>query len=106
MRQHQTDIATIGARLCDEAEDRSWCEEYDTIVDKLNTQLTVALPLRERDFEVAADVRVTIQVTARGNHDAEEQAGEIVREIERVIDGHAQCTAHPNDSRDWEIRSA
>jgi hypothetical protein len=104
--QHRADVAVIGERLLEEAQERGWCSDYDTIVDQLNKQLSVELPVRELDHEVEADIRVTIRVKARGESDAEDRAGEIIRLIERDIDARPNCTANPQDSDGWDIRLA
>jgi hypothetical protein len=104
VRQHRSDIAAIGQRLLDEADDRGWCDEYDTVVDELNKLLTVPLPTRERDFEVEIEVRVTVRVSAHGEQDAADKAGAVIRQIEREIDQRPHCTAYPEDTETWEIR--
>ncbi|WP_125810685.1 hypothetical protein [Actinoplanes sp. ATCC 53533] len=102
--QHRADIAAIGERLLEEAQERRWCSAYDTVVDQLNNQLTVELPVRELDYEVEVNVRVTVRVAARGEDDAEDRAGEIIRMIEQDIDERPTCTAYPQDSDAWDIR--
>lgn len=49
---HRRDIATIGAALMSEAEDRDWCEIYDSVVDSLNSELSVELPTRAREVTI------------------------------------------------------
>lgn len=49
---HSRDIATIGRALLEEAEDRDWCDEFDTAVAALNEHLTIELPERTRMFSV------------------------------------------------------
>jgi hypothetical protein len=102
--QHRSDIAAIGRRLLDEADDRGWCDQYDTVVDELNKVLTVALPTRERDHEVEIEVRVTVRVSAHGEQDAADKAGAVIRQIEREIDLRPHCTAYPEDPETWKIR--
>lgn len=65
-QQHEADIARIGEALMSEADEREWCDTYDEFVEDLNKSLTVALPLREVEFEVTMDVtvRITKTVTA------------------------------------------
>jgi hypothetical protein len=104
--QHRADIAVIGERLLEEAQERGWCGDYDTIVEQLNKRLSVALPERLADHEVEADIRVTIRIEARGEDDAEERAREIIRLIEQDIDERPHCTADPDDSSNWDIRLA
>ncbi len=104
VNQHRSDIAAIGEHLLAEADDRGWCADYDTAVAGLNKLLTVALPTRERDYEVEIEVRVTVRVSAHGEQDAVDRAGAVIRQIEREIDLRSGCTAYPEDSEDWDIR--
>jgi hypothetical protein len=104
--QHRADIAAIGECLLEEAQNRRWCGEYDTVIDKLNSRLAVELPVRELVHEVEADIRVTVRVAARGESDAEDRARDIIRQIERDIDARTECTADPQDSDAWDIRLA
>jgi hypothetical protein len=104
VRQHRSDIAAIGERLLAEADDRGWCDAYDTVVADLNKLLTVALPTRERDHDVEIEIRVTVRVSAFGEQDAVEKANAVIRQIEREIDLRSGCTAYPEDSEDWSIQ--
>lgn len=104
--QHRADIAAIGERLLEEAKDRQWCGEYDTVVDELNKLLTVELPVRELDHEVEVNIRVTVRVAALGEEDAADKAAGIIRQVEHDIDTRPTCTAYPQDSDAWDIRLA
>lgn len=75
--QHCSDIAKIGDRLLDEAEQRGWCHIFDDVVDEINSDLVVRLPERKREFAVTHTytVRITRVVQARDYDDAEEIAG-------------------------------
>ena len=84
--RHRADVERIGERLLAEANDRGWCAEFDTIVDEINGDLYVELPVRERDFEVRVDVTLTISVSARNAEAAEEKAAEIAQHCERWLD--------------------
>lgn len=66
-RLHRQDIEHIGAKMIAEANRRDWCEIYDDVVDDLNNQLHVELPVREHDYsvELTYQVRVTATMTAR-----------------------------------------
>ena len=59
---HEKDIATIGEVLRAEAERRSWCSEYDEIVDDLNPQITVKIEERTREMEAYVDVTVRVRI--------------------------------------------
>lgn len=59
---HTQDIDTIGAALMEEAESRSWCDEYDAVVERLNRSLHFELPVRETEVEGTFDVSLTVNV--------------------------------------------
>lgn len=59
-RQHESDIQIIGDALLYEADQRSWCDDYDKFVAGLNQQLTVSLPQRETEWSVTLTYSVTV----------------------------------------------
>lgn len=81
-------IRRIGNRLIEEAESRSWCSEFDEIIDDVNTDLPgwLQLPERTREFEVTwtesytVTVRRSISVEAK----SEEQACDIAADWEEA----------------------
>lgn len=83
---HRGDIETIGERLISEANDRSWCGQYDEIVDELNRDLSVELPTREKEYTVSVDIRVEVRVSATGELEAHNMALSAAGGIEHVID--------------------
>ena len=74
----------ISTRMNEEAERRSWCEEFDRIIDELNSDMPgpFSLDEREQEFEVEVEVSgswtytTTVSVTARSS----DAAAEMVRE--------------------------
>lgn len=50
--QHRADIETISRILITEANDRGWCSEYDTIVERINEQITVPLLKRRQTYQI------------------------------------------------------
>jgi hypothetical protein len=99
-RMHESDIETISDKLIDEAESRSWCGEYDEIVDSLNANLNVELRQRTKEYEVTVDVvvRVTKTVEATSEEDAQEQAEEDISDSD-LDAGNIQSTDLVNVSR-------
>lgn len=77
-QRHEADIERVSDHLIEEAESRSWCSEYDRVVNEINEGMNVPLRQREREFSVTLDVtvRITRTVTAI---DAD-AAGEIASE--------------------------
>jgi len=81
-RNHHADIDVIGEALTEEAKNRSWCEEYRNFIAKVNSRLSVELPLLEQDFEVEVTetvtvvLRRTITVSATDGDAAQETAQE------------------------------
>jgi hypothetical protein len=73
---HRRDIQIIGQRLIDESDERGWCDEFDRIIEEVNTELLVELPTRMREFEVTVTLSVTasetVTVTARDQDAAHE----------------------------------
>ena len=71
-------IRRIGNRLIEEAEGRSWCSEFDQIIDDVNSDLPgwLQLPEREREYEVrwtesyTITVPRSITVTAKSEEEA------------------------------------
>lgn len=57
-------IDIIGQRLLQEAEDRGWCDSFDSIIDEVNSQLPFyELPTREEEYEVTVSVSGYIRTT-------------------------------------------
>jgi len=79
-KRHIEDIKTIGERLIDEADQRGWCDEYDKMVDDLNTKLHLDLPLRNREYEVSVSftVHMNVTVTAHTPEDAQSMANDMI----------------------------
>jgi hypothetical protein len=97
--QHQQDIDTIGGLLLSEAEDRSWCSEFDAFVEGANRRLHRELKPRRRDYlvEVRVTTVVTVRVEAKDEDGARDNvtSGEVRRQL-REWDGSL-------DSDDWDI---
>ena len=78
--RHIEDIKTIGERLIAEADQRGWCEDYDVMVDDLNTKRNIDLPLRNHQYEVNVSFTVHMNVTveAQSPEDAQSMANDMV----------------------------
>lgn len=84
----QRAIAMIGDRLIQESNARSWCSEFDELIDDANGNLPgwLQLPTREREYEVSwtetytVSVRRCTTVTARN----EEAACDLVSDMEII----------------------
>jgi hypothetical protein len=59
-QEHESDIQIIGDALLYEADQRSWCDDYDKFVAGLNNQLKVPLPMRESEWSVTLTYSVTV----------------------------------------------
>ncbi|MGV0949401.1 MAG: hypothetical protein ACOYB3_01925 [Azonexus sp.] len=117
----QTDAETISNNLNDEAVRRDWCGDYDEIVGRINSRLTV-LHLEERnvDYDVTwqETYEVTITRTAtfegiRGDSDGNSERAEDVRDnseslneydlIQHLRDnGNHSFTEYVDDSLEWD----
>lgn len=62
--RHREDIARIGAKLIELADDHGWCDTYDTEVADLNTGLYVELPVREVDYRITFTVTASVTTSA------------------------------------------
>ena len=86
----------------DKARDKDWCEEYDEWADELNKNLKFfEIPLMRTEWAVTYTItrtqsaRVTVQVTARDDDDAENQANDIYSESD---------LAEKVDEDDWDTQ--
>lgn len=104
---HQADIKLIGDRLIGEANDRGWCSEYDGIVDELNSDLMVELPLRRQNYQVAVQYTVYIDVEAGDEDDAREEASGIVNDIESRLDNMSgtNSACEVEESYNWVVEA-
>lgn len=60
---YQSDIELIGDMLREEAESRSWCEEYDSFIDHFNSKSKAAyIEPRSNDYQVDVEMEYTIRV--------------------------------------------
>lgn len=104
---HRDDISLIGESLQQEAANRSWCSEYDEVVQTINQRLTVELPTRERDYDVTVIARVTIRVQATDEDSARNAAAEIASNLESRVDGMGGVhTSSWESSHDYEVDEA
>lgn len=63
-QQHEQDIAHISAALAAEARRRSWCSEYDDVMQRINEGLTVPLTPRVQEYTVNVRTSHVVQVEA------------------------------------------
>jgi hypothetical protein len=87
-RAHERDIEIIGEVLMEEARSRSWCSEYDQIVDGLNGRLNISLPIREQDYDVTVTgwMRVPFSYTVIVTAQDEDSACEYAQEMDLPFD--------------------
>ncbi|MEU7906401.1 hypothetical protein [Actinoplanes sp. NPDC049118] len=102
-QRHRDDIARIGERLIQEADDRGWCRVYDRVIDELNEDLTIELPLRERVFDVTTTIELRIRVTATSEEAARGLAEDLVRTAESRLDAMSSITAFPQAADNYEV---
>lgn len=102
--RHREDIATIGARLQQEAKERGWCSDYDGAIESLNRDLHVELPRREREYTVTVTARVEITVSAVDEDAAREAARRIAETVESQVDSSdGVSTSHWDSSHDYDV---
>jgi hypothetical protein len=88
--------------IYDKARDMDWCSEYDDWAEEVNRKLKFfEVPTMRREYAVTYTIErlqratVTVQVTARNNDDAEDQADEAYSTEELV---------EKIDEDDWDTR--
>jgi hypothetical protein len=100
MNKHVADIERIGQRLIEESNDRGWCNEFDEIIEEMNVDLNVPLPVREKDFELSVTFTVTgsrsVTVRAASLDDAVEQFKENIDDHMDVSDAAADAANYGN----------
>lgn len=72
-QHHQDDLDIVSRELNDEADARSWCDEYDEGMRSLDRKLRGNLTFRSRDYDVTTRYTfdITHRVTATSSDDAE-----------------------------------
>lgn len=105
-QRHYADIALISEKLIEEANDRGWCAEYDTVVDELNEELNVKIDVREREFTVEVAVTLTIRVSARDADSAREAASDIAADAEEACDNITGVISTFQSSYDYEVEES
>ncbi len=72
--RHERDMAVISEVLMAEAESRSWCSQYDAVVEEINSRMSGWYPLETREREYVVTYTVSIRVTASDADCAQEEA--------------------------------
>lgn len=87
----------IGDRLNQEAENRGWCDEFDSIIDEVNDDLPggFQLPTREKEFEVTWTQTVTVTVDCSATFTARnaDEAREMAENYEDAVDAESIVAA-------------
>jgi hypothetical protein len=113
----QRAIALIGERLIQESNDRSWCSEFDELIDNANEKLPawLELPTRVREFNVTWTEQYTITVRRHATFEAknEEEACDMARDYSEEADDYEMKEAiqygnysYDTDNGDYEAEEA
>jgi len=96
---HRQEIALIGDQLIEAANDNDLCEQFDRFVEKVNSQITVELPTRAKEYEVEIHITTTlsIPVTASSADAAENSIDS--SDVRDALRDHA----YGLDSDDWSV---
>lgn len=107
VNDHIAAMQTIGDRLIEEANNRSWCSEYDEIVEDLNRQLVYELPLRHKDYEVYLDVTLRVRVDVSEQRDAD-SAADYAKEMmeDQTIDIRGAYDVDVNEIRTYNVEES
>ena len=102
-------FAKVSERLNDEAEERGWCEVFDTIIDEVNDSLQgpFSLTLRMKDYvvdvvlAVSSHISLTTTVSARNHREARELVSD---DFDSYFDSSDISQALPDsEGHDWSI---
>lgn len=110
IEEFKQDASIISTRLCEEAEERSWCSEYNDWIDSINEHLTrIQLHGIAREYNIDVVVTrtqsqtITVSITADDASDAKD-------EFESNYDSYIEDNTAVNDwetiDLDYEIESA
>lgn len=101
---HEKDIALIGSHMLEAAADNSMCNVFDEAVEYLNNRISIQLPTRKRNYRVAIQAIIYVDVEAVDEDDAKDKAYRESSNIERDVDRMDEVsTSHFHDSGDWEV---
>jgi hypothetical protein len=85
---HRRDIETIGDALIEQAEDRGWCEIFDSVVEELNGNLSIPLRVRARDVTIyLSDEEGTNHFYVTVSISGEEDEGDAARQVLDALRG-------------------
>ena len=105
----QSDVDLFADMIREEAENRGWCDEYDTFVDHYNNKSKVAwIDPRTKDYEVDVTIDFVVRVTTSVMTEArnEDDARDNVLNMglgDFDIDLHDSITSHNYDVTDENI---
>ena len=113
-RRHAEDVNYIGECLLQQAQERSWCSDFDRFVEDLNNSLHHKLRRRLRSYEVETALRVVLRIEASNEDDAEDVARSSIEDITRDIgdtpnaehDDGELINAAAHRSSDYEVRAS
>ena len=115
LRNYRSDVRLMGEMLTYEAQNRDWCDEYDSFVDHFNSKAKIAnIEERSNDYEVEVDMEVTLRIRtnvvtqARNADDAVDNVRDM-DESDIDFDLHANITNFNYDVTDtsvYEVREA
>lgn len=97
-RMWAQDFTTYADAILQEANDRNWCDEYDSVMERIQSRLQIAeIPDREEEFEVEVEVTgsvsttTTVTVMARSQDDADEM---VSNDINNYVDADEVLRDH------------
>lgn len=76
-QMYRDDVRTAARLMNEEARRRGWCHEYEDFIDKVNDEVHLPWPPRNRLYDVTATftIRITRQVQAGDDDDAANSIG-------------------------------
>jgi hypothetical protein len=112
---YSSDLDTIGRIMSDEADSRDWCDEYESVMQRINRDIHGNIETYHREVDylvtITGDLSGTWsrQITVTAPRGADDDA--IAEAVENYLESHNNYAhnieteiEHPGDSRDdWEI---
>ena len=112
---YRSDFTLVSEMLTYEAQNRDWCEEYDSFVDAFNNKSKIAnIEERRNDYEVEVEMEVTLRIKTTVNTEARnaDDAVDNVRDMDVSdidFDLHSNISNFNYDCTDttlWDIGQA
>ena len=98
LHNYQSDVRLMGEMLTYEAQNRDWCDEYDSFVEHFNSKSKIAsIEERRNDYEVEVEMEVTLRIKTSVVTSAR-NADDAVDNVRDMDEGDIDFDLHSNIS--------